>query len=152
AILIIVGLGSLFLSGFLVVNTISGLLAQQKRQIGIMKVIGASRPQIVGVYIVMVVFLGLVALAIAVPASLALAYFLLYGVVANLLNFDILEFYLPADVFVLQVIVAILSPMVSALVPILNGTRMTAAEAISDYSAGSSSGLFDVLLAQVRGL
>ena len=44
-ILIVVGLGSLFLSGFLVVNTISGLLAQQKRQIGIMKVIGATKPR-----------------------------------------------------------------------------------------------------------
>src|SRR5690606_38325983 len=63
-ILVIVGLGSLFLSGFLVVNTISGLLMQQKRQIGIMKVIGASRPQIIGIYLVMVVSLGLMALLI----------------------------------------------------------------------------------------
>jgi putative ABC transport system permease protein len=152
AILIIVGLGSLLLSGFLVVNTISGLLAQQRRQIGIMKVIGASRPQIVTVYLVMVVFLGLVSLVIAIPASLALAHFLLYSVVANFLNFDIIDFYMPIGVLALQIGVAILSPILSALVPVLSGTRMTAAEAISDYAAQRGTGLVDLLLAQIRGL
>ncbi|MBZ0303462.1 MAG: FtsX-like permease family protein, partial [Anaerolineae bacterium] len=152
AILIIVGLGSLFLSGFLVVNTISGLLTQQKRQIGIMKVIGASRGQIVGIYMVMVVFLGLVALVIAVPSGMALAHFLLFSVVSKFLNFDITNFHLPTDVFLLQVAVAILSPMISALVPIWNGTQMTAAAAISDYVVQSQTGIIDVLLAQIRGI
>ncbi|MAS34096.1 MAG: hypothetical protein CL610_08815 [Anaerolineaceae bacterium] len=152
AILIIVGLGALLLSGFLVVNTISGLLTQQKRQIGIMKVIGASRPQIIAVYLVMIVFLGLLALVIAIPASLLLGWFLLEFAVARFLNFDILHFYMPSDVLFLQVVVAILSPVISALVPILNGTSMTAAAAISDYSAQGGSGFFDLMLAQLRGL
>lgn len=151
-ILIIVGLGALLLSGFLVVNTISGLLMQQKRQIGIMKVIGASRLQIIAIYLVMVSFLGIVALIIAIPASLALGHFLLYSVLANFLNFDIQNFYLPSDIFLLQAAVAILSPMLSALVPVLNGTAMTAAAAISDYASQSGSSLLDVALAQVRGL
>lgn len=151
-ILIIVGLGSLFLSGFLVVNTISGLLAQQRRQIGIMKVIGASRPQIVGVYLTMVIFLGLIALIIAIPASMALAHVLLFSVIAGFLNFDIANFYLPTDVLALQIIVAILSPIVSALAPILSGTSMTAAAAISDYAGQRSSGILDILLARIRGL
>jgi putative ABC transport system permease protein len=151
-ILIIVGLGSLFLSGFLVVNTISGLLMQQKRQIGIMKVIGASRPQIISIYLVMVIFLGLVGLVIAIPASMALAHVLLFSVVATFMNFDILDFYLPLDIFLLQVTVAILSPVLAALVPILNGTQMTAAAAISDYASQGRSSIFDLALAQIRGL
>lgn len=151
-ILIIVGLGSLFLSGFLVVNTISGLLMQQKRQIGIMKVIGASRPQIISIYLIMVIFLGLVGLVIAIPASMALAHVLLFSVVATFMNFDILDFYLPLDIFLLQVTVAILSPVLAALVPILNGTQMTAAAAISDYASQGRSSIFDLALAQIRGL
>ena len=151
-ILIIVGLGSLLLSGFLVVNTISGLLAQQKRQIGIMKVIGASRPQIISVYLVMVIFLGLIALMIAIPASMALGRFLLVDVMSGFLNFDIRNFHLPLEILVLQVIVAIMSPIASALVPILNGTSMTAAEAISDYAVQGNSGILDLLLAQIRGM
>jgi putative ABC transport system permease protein len=151
-ILVIVGLGSLFLSGFLVVNTISGLLMQQKRQIGVMKIIGASRPQIIGIYLVMVVFLGLMALVIAIPASMALAHMLLFSVMAGFLNFDILNFHLPPVILILQVAVAILSPVLSALVPILNGTSMTAAAAISDYSSQGRSGFFDVALARIRGL
>ncbi len=151
-ILIIVGLVSLLLSGFLVVNTISGLLAQQKRQIGIMKVIGASRPQIISVYLVMVIFLGLIALMIAIPASMALGRFLLVDVMSSFLNFDIRNFHLPFDILVLQIAVAIVSPIVSALVPILNGTSMTAADAISDYAVQGRSGVLDMLLAQIRGL
>ena len=45
------GLLALVLSGFLVINTISALMAQQVRQIGVMKAIGARRYQIVGMYL-----------------------------------------------------------------------------------------------------
>jgi putative ABC transport system permease protein len=45
---------SMFLSGFLVINVISALLAQQERQIGIMKAIGARSQQIIGLYFGMV--------------------------------------------------------------------------------------------------
>ena len=59
------GLMSLVLSGFLVVNTISSLLLQQVRQIGILKSIGAQRKQIIGVYLVMVLTFGGLSLLIA---------------------------------------------------------------------------------------
>ena len=45
------GVLALFLSGFLVINTISALMAQQVRQIGVMKAIGARRGQVVALYL-----------------------------------------------------------------------------------------------------
>ncbi|NIV38299.1 MAG: hypothetical protein GWN58_55435, partial [Anaerolineae bacterium] len=45
------GLIILILSGFLVVNAISALITQQIPQIGVMKLIGARRSQIMGLYI-----------------------------------------------------------------------------------------------------
>ena len=63
----VLGFLSLGLSGFLVVNTISALLAQQVRQIGIMKAIGGRRGQIAGMYLGMVLVFGFLSLFIAVP-------------------------------------------------------------------------------------
>jgi len=66
----VLGTLSLFMSVFLVVSTVSALLAQQKRQIGVMKAIGGSTPQIFGMYMVMVLSYGVLALLISVPLGL----------------------------------------------------------------------------------
>ena len=58
------GLLILLLSGFLVVNAISALITQQVRQIGVMKLVGARRWQIMAMYIVTVSVYGLLAIVI----------------------------------------------------------------------------------------
>ena len=65
----VLGVMSLLLSVFLVVNTVSALLAQQKRQIGVMKAVGGSSLQILGMYLVMVMSYGFMALLLAMPAG-----------------------------------------------------------------------------------
>ncbi len=61
----------LLLSGFLVINTISALIAQQINQIGIMKLIGASRGQMVAMYVTLVLVYGVIAFSMAIPAGRA---------------------------------------------------------------------------------
>ena len=53
------------LSGFLVVNTIMAILAQQVKQIGIMKSIGALTPQIISLYLTGVLIYGIISLLVA---------------------------------------------------------------------------------------
>ena len=72
-ILTVLGYMTVFLSGFLIVNTITALMAQQTRQIGIMKAVGGGNGQVFGMYIVLILTFGLVALAIAVPVANSLA-------------------------------------------------------------------------------
>lgn len=62
-----IGVLSLILSGFLIVNTLSAIMTQQVRQIGIMKSIGARAGQITAMYVVMVLAFGLLALLIGIP-------------------------------------------------------------------------------------
>ncbi|MCB0188462.1 MAG: ABC transporter permease, partial [Caldilineaceae bacterium] len=64
------GLLALFLSGFLVINTISALMAQQVRQIGVMKSVGARRRQIIRMYLGAVMIYSLLALLIAIPLTM----------------------------------------------------------------------------------
>ncbi|MFC2072179.1 ABC transporter permease [Chloroflexota bacterium] len=152
-ILNFIGIFSLILSGFLVVNTISAMLTQQRRQVGMMKAIGATGRQIVGLYLVLVIFYGLLSLVVALPVGLGLAY-LFTSAVTQFLNVDILHFYLPAQVLLLQLIAALLVPVVASLIPVLGGVRVTVQKALS--SAGIEEkvkyGVLDRLLLRVRGL
>ena len=151
-IMTLVGSLALAFSGFLVVNVVNGLLLQQKRFIGVMKIIGGRRPQIIAVYLAMVACFGLIALVVAIPASLALAYALTVYVGPATLNFDLLHFSMPPAILALEVGVAVLAPMIFALFPILSATRLSAAEAISDYVVRARTGLMDIALARLERL
>jgi putative ABC transport system permease protein len=154
AILTVLGLLTLMLSGFLVVNTISALLAQQVRQIGVMKAVGARSAQIAGMYLVMVLFLGLVALAIAVPLAQA-ATRVIARLLAGMINFDIRSFQTPWWVFAVQAGAAVLVPLLAAIGPVRGGTRITVREAITSYGLGTGQygrGVVDRALSAIRGV
>ncbi|MCB0198810.1 MAG: ABC transporter permease [Anaerolineae bacterium] len=131
----VLGLLSLFLSAFLVINTIAAVMAQQVRQIGVMKTIGASVGQITWLYLGMVLIFGLLALLIAVPASVAGAYGFT-DFLSQFINFDVVYEGVPLTAIALQVLVGLLVPLVAALWPISNGARVTIREAISNYGLG----------------
>ncbi len=123
---------SLVLSGFLVVNTVSALLMQQVRQIGIMKSIGAQRDQIVGMYLVMFLIFGGLSLLIAVPLG-ALGSWALTNFMANLVNFDITSHAIPPSVIAMEIGVGLIVPVLSAIVPVMASTRVTVREALDQY-------------------
>ena len=155
-LLILTGLGglALVLSGFLVVNVISAILAQQTRQIGIMKAIGARRSQLMTLYFGMVLMYGLLALLVGLPLGAAGAW-LFSTYMANFFNFDLSGFNYPVSVLVIQIAIGLLIPVGVAVVPILNGTRITVREAVSDYGLGAAqlgASLIDRLLQRIRGL
>ncbi len=126
------GLSALFLSGFLIVNTISALMGQQVRQIGVMKAIGARRGQIAAMYLFMVLLYSALALLIAVPASAWLAGWTTQ-LLAGFINVDFPAFALSPSVVVLQAAIAFLFPILAAVLPVISGTRITVREAITNY-------------------
>jgi putative ABC transport system permease protein len=126
---------SLLLSSFLVINTISAFLAQQTRQIGMMKAIGARTRQLITMYLVTVVVFGLLALLIAVPVGVVGTY-LFTRFIASFLNFDITTMQLPPEVLLAEIAVGLVTPLVAGLYPVIAGTRITVQEAISAYGLG----------------
>ncbi len=153
ALLGALGLMAVFLSVFLVVNTISAMMSQQIRQIGVMKAVGADMGQIVGMYLTLVLAFGIVALLLAVPLS-AVAAYLFSSFIAQLMNVNLAAFRIPSQALTQQVLVGLCVPLIGALWPVLGGARLTVREAISNYglSAGSRRGWFDQVLETVRGL
>jgi putative ABC transport system permease protein len=126
---------SLALSGFLIVNTLSAILAQQVKQIGIMKSIGARTPQITSMYLIMVVMFGVLALLVAVPVG-AFGALGLASLFAGFLNFDIGGFQLQPQVVIVQAVISLSAPLLAALFPIMRGVRVTVREALGEHGLG----------------
>ncbi len=148
------GLLSVLLSAFLVINTIISLLGQHIPQIGIMKLIGGSTPQIVLLYLSLVTGFGLMAFIIAAPTSLPLGY-LSAKVISGFFNFNVGPFRVPIPALLLQLGVALVIPILTALLPVLSGTGITITEAINSYGLGKGSlghSIFDRLIENVRSL
>ncbi|MCS7061755.1 MAG: ABC transporter permease [Anaerolineae bacterium] len=145
---------SLFASAFLIVNTVSALLAQQIRQIGVMKAVGARTKQIAGMYLGMVLIFGMLSLAIALPLGSAGA-FGLTRFAAHLMNFEGVNYAPPFRVYGVQIAVALIVPVLAAAWPVIRGARITVREAISSYGLeGDSFGtsVIDRIVERVRGL
>lgn len=130
------GILILFLSGFLVVNTISALLAQQVNQIGVMKLVGGKSRQIMAMYFLTVTIYGLIALLIGMPTATLFAQFLIRDYVAGLLNFHVIDVSVPWTIIALQVGVALLIPLAAAAWPVLRGTTVTTHAALNHNGMG----------------
>jgi putative ABC transport system permease protein len=148
------GLFSLVLSSFLVVNTTSALLTQHVRQIGMMKAIGGRTGQIVGMYLGLMLCFGVLALFVALPLSTLMAWGAA-SFIAYAFNFDLLGFGLPWPVVALEVVLCLLVPLLAGLVPVLSGARLTVQAAITSYGLGKGRfgrGWFDKGLERIRFL
>ncbi|MEM7129531.1 MAG: FtsX-like permease family protein [Chloroflexota bacterium] len=131
-LLSILGISALILGTVLVNNIISALLAQQIRQIGAMKALGATQGQIAQMYVVYIVICSIMALMVAVPLRYYIANGLL-GFVGSYLNLSISSTTFPTGILVAEIGIAIFVPTITALAPVMRGTRVTVREAISDY-------------------
>ncbi|MCR8843634.1 ABC transporter permease [Paenibacillus sp. SC116] len=145
---------ALILSAILTATMIGGLLAQQVRQIGVMKAIGARTRQIAGLYLSLVAFMGIIAIIIGLPlGNIAGQGFA--KVVADMLNITLYSISIPIWSYVVLLVVGILVPILISLFPILRATRITVREAINDFgttrkSFGSSR--MSTLLGKIRGV
>jgi putative ABC transport system permease protein len=148
------GLLALAMSGILVTNMISAMLSRQIRQIGVMKAIGGSARQIAGIYISMVVALGLAAIAIGLPVSLALGRALAGYEAVQMLNFEIFDNRVDLWAYGLVCATGLIIPLLAAAYPIGKGSRITVVAALGDYGVGQrrfGTSRIDVLLGKVTG-
>jgi putative ABC transport system permease protein len=129
-ILLALGVLILFLSSSLIANTLSALLNQHLRHIGVMKLVGGRRNQIFTMYIVLILAFGAIALLAAVPLGGQGAY-ALSAFIARKINFNLLGYRIIPLAFGIQIIVGLAVPLLAGLGPVLNGSRITVLRALS---------------------
>lgn len=140
---------ALFLGLFLVYNTISAIISQQVDQIGVMKAIGANAWQVLTIYLLYVLTFGIMALLIAVPLGM-LGGWVLVVFLMNSFNANPGTFQISSSAIWVQVAIALLTPLLVALVPLISGSRITVREAISTYGLNLKPTLLDRLIARLK--
>jgi putative ABC transport system permease protein len=147
------GLFVLVLSGIIVINLLTAMMASQVRQIGVMKAIGGTRWQVARIYFGQALFLGIAAVIVSIPpgivGSRALCRYM-----AMFLNFDINSFAVPFWVYLLVVLIGIVAPLIAAVYPVWRGTAMPVRVALSDFGlsqANFGASAFDRALARIGG-
>ncbi|MGC9357009.1 MAG: ABC transporter permease, partial [Anaerolineae bacterium] len=151
-VLSIMGVLVLFLSGALIANTMTALFNQHLRQVGVMKLVGARRIQIIGMYLVLISIFGFIALVIALPLSSWAAYELA-DLAAEIVNVQLQDFRVVPLAVVIQAVVAVLVPIGAGMQPVLKGSRVTVQEAIGGTGLNneqSSRGWLSRQLARLR--
>jgi putative ABC transport system permease protein len=136
-VLLLLGLFIVFLSAFLITNTLQALLQQQVEQIGIMKTVGAQRFQIIFIYMMLILAFGILAFLIATPLT-SLVSFQLLGYLVSELNFELLGFRVLPVVLLAQALLALLVPQLAAFIPIWRGSRLSVQEALSGIRQGAA--------------
>jgi putative ABC transport system permease protein len=147
------GLFVLVLSGIIVINLLTAMMASQVRQIGVMKAMGGTRRQIAGIYFGQALFLGIAAVIVSIPLGI-LGSRALCRYMAMFLNFDINSFAVPLWVYLLVALIGIVAPLIAAAYPVWRGTAMPVRVALSDFGlsqANFGASAFDRALARIGG-
>ena len=129
----------LVMSAFLVANIVSSLVAQQVRQIGVMKAVGASSFEAATLYLATAALYGTAALVVAIPlaAGAALA---LVAYAAGLINLDAPGLTLTSHVLGLELAAGLAVPLAASLPPVFAGARITVREAIARHGLAPGAG------------
>ena len=128
-----------FLSGSLIINTLNALLTQHMRQIGVMKLIGGRRFQIMGMYMALIVFYGLTALIVAVPTG-AVAGYALAEYIAYTMNSALQGFRIIPGAIIVQVLIAFMIPLGAGFFPVNKVSKTNVRRAISSDQANQATG------------
>ncbi|ACL25594.1 ABC transporter permease [Chloroflexus aggregans] len=149
-LMFIVGVLALVASSFLSINTISAILNQQTRQLGIMAAIGAGPKTLATMYMATAALFGLLALVLAVPAGL-LASQGLAGFLAGQLNIDLPWPVWSGEILLLQIVAGITVPVLTALWPIRSALRRPVRELLSGETAPPPPPVVITLLTRILG-
>jgi putative ABC transport system permease protein len=149
----VMGVISLGLSAFLIINTMNAVIVQQVWQMGVMKVVGATFWRVARIYLATALVYGALAILLAVPPS-AFAAYAISAWSLDLFNVPFDSFEVVPSALLVQVIVGLTVPLLAALVPVTAGARTTARRAISTRGLGGGfgRGLLDQVMARVRRL
>jgi putative ABC transport system permease protein len=140
---------ALALGAVLCATVIGALLAQQVRQIAIMKAIGARTFQVALPTLALVALLGLLATAIGLPLGIAAASAFVRAI-AQLLNLR-LEDAAPAPALLWMLsLPGVVLPVLAALGPVAAAARRSVRAALDDHGAGNELSVVARLAARVN--
>lgn len=130
---------ALIVSGFLVINVISSIVVEQKRQIGVMKSIGATGWDNFFIYAGIAFAYGVIGVIpgviVGIPGGNAASHAL-----APQLNTVLDGYQISPSSVILGILVGLLVPVLAAIIPVLMGTRVKILDAMTDLGIDAKYG------------
>lgn len=150
SVLGILGIVALVVSGFLVVNVIGSIVVEQKRQIGVMKALGASGWDNFVMYAGIALTYGLLGVIPGVLLGIPLGYIAAKGMAATMQTI-VDTFTFSSSAIVMGIAIGLGVPVLAAFVPVFNGSRVKILDAMTDLGIDSryGSGLLPRLIARL---
>ncbi len=130
---------ALFVSGFLVLNVITAIVTEQKGQIGVMKSVGASKLDTFFMYAGIALTYGIIGVIPGVLLGIPTGFIAGQGLAASS-NTVIDDFGISARAIVLGIVMGLVIPVIAAVLPVFNGTRIRIIDAITDLGIASHYG------------
>jgi putative ABC transport system permease protein len=138
-VLVILALVAMAVASVLVITVIGTVVSEQRFQIGAMKALGAGRSDILRIYLGISFVYGLIgtlpAIVLGVPAGQAAA-----RAAAPLANTILENTSPPLIAIVAGIALGLAVPVLSAVLPVYNGSRITIREAMTDQGLASNYG------------
>ncbi len=127
------------MSGFLILGTVTTLIAEQTTIIGVMKVMGGTHGAILRGYLLTVAIACAPATIIGVALGHAAGY-ALAGTLAQHVPMPLLPFAPNPEVIALGLAVGFGVPLLAAIIPIWNGLRITVRDALASFGVQAGTG------------
>lgn len=121
---------ALIIAGFAIVNTLTMSVIQQTRQLGLMRVVGMTRWQVVRMFLIQALVLGLLALVPGTGLGVLMAYLItvsFQGVADNGV-----VFVFNPTALALYLVMGILLSLLAAILPAVRAVRLNPLEAIHE--------------------
>lgn len=127
---------ALLLTSFLILNTVSTLIAEQTKIIGTMKAIGGTRQKVIRSYLLSVAIYGMVGTALGLGLGIFVGYQFL-SFLGNLFTLDLGTFQVAPSELLISIAVGLGVPVIAAIIPLWMGTKITVREAITSYGVSN---------------
>ncbi|NDJ75137.1 MAG: ABC transporter permease [Chloroflexi bacterium] len=130
---------TMVVSGFLVVNVINTIVAEQRNQIGIMKSLGATRLETFLIFAGMALVYGIVGTTLGIVLSIPATAFMSDSL-ADLASTYLDGFQISALGIGIGITLGLAVPVVVTIIPVWAGTRVSILEAVTDFGISSRWG------------
>ena len=138
-VLTILAVVAMLVSSFVVTDVIGSVIAEQRKQIGAIKALGATRWDILAIYLGMALMYGLLGTIPAIALGVLLGQRTAESI-APAANAYLQDTSPPLTALLLGGALGLVVPVLAAFVPIYNGARVTILEAMTDQGISATYG------------
>ena len=139
SMLSMLGIIAMIVAGLLVLNVINSIVGEDKRQIGVMKSLGATRWDNFVIYAGIAITFGVIGAVPGVLLGSYLGVLMAQAIDEPLLTF-IDGFALSGSAILVGLVMGLAIPFLAAIVPVLLGTRVTILQAMTDVGISADYG------------